>query len=252
MDEKLPGISYRISADYGKVECATKGRSDVQDLFGPTVNFCVKINKKAPPNGIVIGSDLYTTLSSHPELQQSYHLKEMEGMLIETSKRSYPLYLLLGKMEHGNRFSPSNSVWNFLEKGKLISARKPLTILLVDDDPSILFLFTHYLKSEQMIVHSFTDPLAALEHFMSNQSVYDLIITDIRMKKMNGLDLYYKVKALDPKLPVLFITALDFIEEVSSLMPDVNMSQFLTKPVDREEFLNCVWKQTGQKRRRSG
>ena len=249
MDEKLPAISYRISADYGRVEFAKSEGSTSHDLFGPTVNYCAKINKKAPPNGIVIGSDLHTTLSSHPELIQSYHFQEIEGMRIATGKRSYPLYRLLEKIEHGERASPSSSVWNFLkEKGKFNSAPKPLTILVVDDDPSILFLFSEYLKSEGMIVDSFTDPSEALEHFMkSNQPKYDLVITDIRMRKLNGFELYYRFKALNPNVRVLFVTALDLVEEASSLMPDVNSSQFLTKPIDREELINSVWRQTGLK-----
>src|SRR5918999_3959093 len=52
----LPSVSYRISADYGRVEVATstssKGR---EDLFGSTMNICAKINSMAEPNGIVIG-----------------------------------------------------------------------------------------------------------------------------------------------------------------------------------------------------
>jgi two-component system, OmpR family, response regulator ChvI len=249
MDEKLPAISYRISADYGRVEFARSEGSTFYDLFGPTVNFCAKINKKAPPNGIVIGSDLHTTLSSYPELIQSYHFQEIEGMRIETSKRSYPLYRLLEKMEHGEKFSPTSSVWNFLkEKGKFSSGHKPLSILVVDDDPSILFLFTEYLKSEGMIVDSFSDPSEALEHYMkSNMSRYDLVITDIRMRKLNGFELYYRFKALNPNVRVLFVTALDLVEEASSLMPEVNSSQFLTKPVDRKELINSVWRQTGLK-----
>jgi class 3 adenylate cyclase/CheY-like chemotaxis protein len=251
MDEKLPAISYRVSADYGRVEFAKSEGSTLYDLFGPTVNFCAKINKKAPPNGIVIGSDLHTTLSSHPELIQSYQFQETGGMRIETGKRSYPVYRLLEKMEHGERFSPTSSVWNFLkEKGKFSSSPKPLTILLVDDDPSILFLFTEYLKSEGMIVDSFTDPSEALEHYMkSNMSRYDLVITDIRMRKLNGFELYYRFKDLNPNVKVLFVTALDLVEEASSLMPDVNSSQFLTKPIDREELINSVWRQTGLKRK---
>jgi CheY-like chemotaxis protein len=236
------------------VEFAKSEGSTFYDLFGPTVNYCAKINKKAPPNGIVIGSDLHTTLSSHPQLIQSYHFQEIEGMRIGTGKRSYPLYRLLEKIEHGESSSPTSSVWNFLkEKGKFSSAPKPPTILVVDDDPSILFLFSEYLKSEGMIVDSFTDPSDALEHFMkSNQSKYDLVITDIRMRKLNGFELYYRFKAVNPNVRVLFVTALDLVEEASSLMPDVNSSQFLTKPIDREELINSVWRQTGLNRKTKG
>ncbi|HJU96170.1 MAG TPA: adenylate/guanylate cyclase domain-containing protein, partial [Nitrososphaera sp.] len=63
--ENLPSVSYRISADYGKVEVATstssKGR---EDLFGSTMNICAKINSMAEPNGIVIGGDLYQIVKS--------------------------------------------------------------------------------------------------------------------------------------------------------------------------------------------
>src|SRR3712207_6884872 len=56
--EALPPVSYRISADYGRIEVATTVTSGTEDLFGPTVNMCAKINSQAEPNGIVIGGDL--------------------------------------------------------------------------------------------------------------------------------------------------------------------------------------------------
>ena len=249
MDQKLPPISYRISADYGRTESARTNESKFQDLFGPTVNFCVKMNKRAPPNGIIIGSDLHMTLGSIPGLLQSYHFKEMEGMHVETGKRSYPLYTLLRKREHGERTSLSNTVWGFLkDKGKSGSASRPLTVMLIDDDPSHLLLFTKYLKSEGIIVDSFIDPAEALKQFTkSNESRYDLVITDIRMPKLNGFELYYRFKVLDPSVRVMFVTALDLVEEVFSIMPDVNMNQFLIKPIHREELITCVRKQTGLK-----
>ena len=47
----------------------------------------------------------------------------------------------------------------------------------------------------------------------------------------------------------MFVTALDLVEEMFSIMPDVNMNQFLTKPIHREELITSVWKQTGLKRK---
>ena len=55
----LPNLSYRISADYGRVEVATSLTSTSEDLFGPAVNLCAKINSKAEPNCMVIGENLY-------------------------------------------------------------------------------------------------------------------------------------------------------------------------------------------------
>ena len=46
----LPSISYKISANYGKVELATSINSNGVDLFGPTVNICSKINRQSLPN----------------------------------------------------------------------------------------------------------------------------------------------------------------------------------------------------------
>ncbi len=43
----LPSISYKISANYGKVELATSTNSNGVDLFGPTVNICSKINRQS-------------------------------------------------------------------------------------------------------------------------------------------------------------------------------------------------------------
>lgn len=56
-ERDLPKTDYRVSADYGIV---TKSPTSAgEDLFGPTVNLCTKINGAAPPNGFVIGGDLY-------------------------------------------------------------------------------------------------------------------------------------------------------------------------------------------------
>jgi two-component system response regulator ChvI len=62
--EELPSISYRISADYGRVEVARSATSQSDDLFGPIMNMCSKINSKAPSNGIAIGDGLYKIIQS--------------------------------------------------------------------------------------------------------------------------------------------------------------------------------------------
>ena len=58
-EEELPSLSYRISADYGRVEVAKSATSESDDLFGPIMNMCSKVNSKAPSNGIAIGDGLY-------------------------------------------------------------------------------------------------------------------------------------------------------------------------------------------------
>ena len=74
-EQKLPALSYRISADYGIIEFAKSISSQNDDLFGSTVNFCAKINSKAPENGMIIGKDLYQIVKS----LDAFSFEEIEG-----------------------------------------------------------------------------------------------------------------------------------------------------------------------------
>jgi len=73
--EDLPSVSYRISADYGRVEVATSTSSKSEDLFGSTMNICAKINLKAEPNGIVIGGNLYQIIESFSFAHEGYEFR---------------------------------------------------------------------------------------------------------------------------------------------------------------------------------
>ncbi len=239
-EERLPGISYRISAEYGRVEVAKSDRSSSYDLFGTTVNFCVKINKSAPPNGIVIGSDLYTIVSSFPNLACGYKFQEMGELRLKTGRRAYPIYELSGRNEE--RISSKSRLWNLVkDRTKIVTRNKPLTIMVVDDDPDILLLFTEYLKAAGMVVDSFIDPEKALAHFTrSNPSQYDLIITDIRMRHLNGLQLYTRFRDLNPNIRIIFATALDIADEITTVMPEVEAHQFITKPISRHALISSI------------
>ena len=239
-EEKLPGISYRISAEYGRVEVAKSERSASYDLFGTTVNFCSRINKNAPPNGIVIGSDLYTIVSSFPTLADRYNIQEIGELRLSTGKRRYPIYVLSGR--NTKRTISRNLIWNLVkDKARVGSRNKSQVIMLVDDDADILLLFTEYLKSAGMIVDSFNDPEKALAHFRkSNPSRYDLIITDVRMRHLNGLQLYSRFKDLDPNVRIIFVTALDMADEITTVMPEVEPHQFITKPINRDALISSV------------
>lgn len=63
-EEGLPSLSYKISATYGSVRVAKIDTSSIEDIFGSTVNKCAKINRLAPPNGVVIGDALYQMVKS--------------------------------------------------------------------------------------------------------------------------------------------------------------------------------------------
>ena len=65
LEEKgLPIVDYKISATYGSVRVANTSTSDVNDIFGSTVNRCAKINGLSPKNGLVIDEGLYNAVKS--------------------------------------------------------------------------------------------------------------------------------------------------------------------------------------------
>lgn len=76
---------------------------------------------------------------------------------------------------------------------------------VVDDELDITLTLKSVLENSGFDVDLFNDPLVALQNFKTN--FYDLIILDIKMPKMNGFDLYEKIKMVDNKVKVCFLTA---------------------------------------------
>src|SRR5205807_2361207 len=137
-EEELPSLSYRISADYGRVEVARSATSQSDDLFGPIMNMCSKINSKALPNGVAIGDGLYHLLQSFSLLssleENYYHFEKIVMPEHQQTKfNNYPLYSL---QKNNNNTSFSQSDWQ-LEQQQSFS----INFLLVDDEEDILYTF---------------------------------------------------------------------------------------------------------------
>ena len=116
-------------------------------------------------------------------------------------------------------------------------------ILVVDDEPDALFTYESFLSDEGYNVKAFTDSLEALKHFVQlpdPSSYYKLALLDIRMPKLNGLQLFYKMKTLSPKIKVMFCSALDIAQELTSILPDIEHDHIIRKPVEREYFINKI------------
>jgi CheY-like chemotaxis protein len=78
----------------------------------------------------------------------------------------------------------------------------------------------------------------ALSNF--NLGLYDLLLLDIRMPKMNGFELYQKIREIDSNVKVCFLTASEmFYEEYRRLdaYPRVNKEHFIQKPIRSEELI---------------
>jgi DNA-binding response OmpR family regulator len=85
-------------------------------------------------------------------------------------------------------------------------------ILVVDDQPDITLTTEVELEEEGLFdVDTFTDPELALSSF--KPGIYHLVILDIVMPKMDGFELYERLKKVDPGINVCFLTASEMYHE---------------------------------------
>jgi len=110
-------------------------------------------------------------------------------------------------------------------------------ILVVDDDPSLLRLLDIRLHAAGYAVDCADSGETALTRL--EQAPPDLVITDLKMDRMDGLDLLGELQRRQPGLPVILLTAHGTIPDAVSATQGGAMA-FLTKPVERDELLGQV------------
>jgi CheY-like chemotaxis protein len=113
-------------------------------------------------------------------------------------------------------------------------------ILAVDDEADLTMLCRLALEYHGFNVNTFNDPQEALSNY--KPGYYDLVILDIKMPKMDGFELYDKIKKKDPQAKICFLTASElYYEEFRKkeyYALDKNL--FIRKPIDNEELLKEV------------
>ena len=125
--------------------------------------------------------------------------------------------------------------------GSTFDNRKSNTsIMIVDDDADILFTYNVFLRSRGYNVKTFSDPIQALRHFAEESSSYDLIVLDIRMPQVNGIQLFQTFKSINREIKVMFVSCLDAAPELVSVFPEVKQDAILMKPIPSEHFVKAV------------
>jgi len=117
-------------------------------------------------------------------------------------------------------------------------------VAIVDDELDIASLFREYLSGiKDILVFSFTESVVALEHFINNKYEYFLIISDLKMPRLSGIELIKKVKEANPFVRTLLMTAFEINDPMFEEYRKANIiNDFLQKPVRLEDLHSIVEK----------
>ena len=117
--------------------------------------------------------------------------------------------------------------------------RLPKVVLIVDDDPDMTSVFSLSLQDEGFEVYTYNDPLEVLSQFRPN--FYDLLLVDINMPKMNGIDLSRRLLELDSNVKICLVTAGEAnIEVLRELYPTRSIGCYIKKPITIENLVRRV------------
>lgn len=123
---------------------------------------------------------------------------------------------------------------------------KPKRIMVIDDEEDVTLLLKLILEGGNQdvtftfTVDSFNDPLVALENYRRDS--YDLVIIDIIMPKLDGLELYKELKKKDNNVKVCFLTAgeMYYNRYRNSILPELSKDKIIQKPVSNKELLRKI------------
>jgi DNA-binding response OmpR family regulator len=120
-------------------------------------------------------------------------------------------------------------------------------LLVVDDDPDTILALKIGLLDYGFLVDAFTNPQEALQSFKTNAESYCLVLLDIKMPALSGIQLARKLKEVNPNVKVLLLTALGIRHnEVSDVSSSTNVDGFIQKPVGNKELTDKILSLIGE------
>ncbi len=127
------------------------------------------------------------------------------------------------------------------------------SVIVVDDDPFLLESVFALLRTNGLAVRSYHDGTTALAAFC--EAAPDVVLTDIRMPEISGIQLFEKIRAVDAETPVIFMTG---AADPDLVRADATTGAFafMSKPVDPKALVDAVkqgidykrWLQRGKSR----
>ena len=115
-------------------------------------------------------------------------------------------------------------------------------VVIVDDDLELTLLFRAALKDISRVkIFTFTDPVLALEHFQINEYAYVLVISDFKMPGLNGMEFLKKIKALNPFVRTILMTAFEVVDKIfRDYTKNKIIDAFLQKPIGMHDLIKEV------------
>jgi DNA-binding NtrC family response regulator len=129
---------------------------------------------------------------------------------------------------------------------------KPLAkLLVVDDDSDIVQVPKMGLLKNRFLVNAFTNPEEALQSFKSNAESYCLMLSDVRMPGLSGIQLAKKVKEINPAVKTVLMTAFEIRDsEFSKVFPSTQVDGFVQKPIGIRDLTSKILSIIGETKRR--
>lgn len=112
-------------------------------------------------------------------------------------------------------------------------------ILFVDDEEINLFIMTKRFEKEYD-VSTVNSPLEALKMLEKDVDKYKVVVTDLRMPDMNGLDFVSKAKELYPMIHFFLLTGYEYNKEIDDAMKSKRVTRLFGKPFDFDEMNNAI------------
>lgn len=121
---------------------------------------------------------------------------------------------------------------------------KKRLVAIVDDELDIVNLFRDCLNGiNEILIFTFTDPLIALEHIRTNKDTYFLVISDLRMPSLSGIELLKKVKKENPLVRTLLMTAFELDDKLfQEYTKEDIINDFLQKPIRLKDLSSIIVK----------
>jgi DNA-binding NtrC family response regulator len=152
---------------------------------------------------------------------------------------------------HHNNIGRRQSINNDSNEENKNNHKQQANLLVVDDDSDIAYVLKQSLLKNGFLVSAFTSPKEALQNFQSNSKDYCLMLSDIRMPEMSGIQLARKVKEINPEVKVVLMTSFEIKDnEFSKVFPSTQVDGFVQKPFRIKDLTDKILDIIGETRRR--